>query len=502
MLTLCLALCSALVLSVSGGCRLPETPPPARTAASAPAVAAKAVTPEPGDAERAAFIAWLKLRLPAQAQVVDKVGLPLEVQFTTQKNDTFVKVSRSLLKVTAIYEVDDLGRAIAKALRDKRTDMGATLRPGLVFTVPHLVSKPFAEGDAARLGWPADKALRGLYLRGPSARGPRYSHLLKNMVARDYNAIVLDLKDYDGVITYDSKAPLAIESKATRGAPIRDLSRAIRFAHNFDVRVIARISCFHDETVSKARPDLVVRNKQGKPHAIGWLDPRNTIAQDYVIALANEAMDAGADEIQLDYVRYPVKGIKNADFGLNGTKITKVDVIRDFVRRVHAVTQARAVPLSLDIFGMSAQGIRADIEALGQDPAVLARECEVLSPMVYPSHYENGFMGHAVPGDHPELVGVGTRKTLNLVDKGLPTIVRPWVQAVNWNSPSYSPEYLRQEMDSADANGGVGWLLWQPAQDYSYAWVARPPGTGKSAHKIAAKPASKLTPASTVQAQR
>jgi hypothetical protein len=502
MLTLCLALTSALVVSVSGGCRLPETPPPARKAAVASAMATKAPVVQGADAERAEFIAWLKSRLPAQAEVVDKVGLPVEVQFTTQKNDTFVKVARSLLDVVAVYEVDGLGRAIAKVLHDKRTDMGGTLRPGLVFTVPHLLTKPFAEGDAARLGWPADKALRGLYLRGPSARGPRYSHLLRNMVARDYNAIVLDLRDYDGFITYDSKVPLAIESKATKGAPIRDLARAIRFAHNYGVRVIARISCFHDETVSKARPDLVVRNKQGKPHAIGWLDPRNTVAQDYVIALANEAMDAGADEIQLDYVRYPVKGIKNADFGLDGSKLAKVEVIRDFVRRVHAVTQARAVPLSLDIFGMSAQGIRADIEALGQDPAVLARECEVLSPMVYPSHYENGFMGHAVPGDHPELVGVGTRKTLDLVDKGLSTIVRSWVQAVNWNSPSYSPEYLRKEMDSADANGGIGWLLWQPAQDYSYAWVARPPGTGKMAPKFAAKPAAKLTPAAAVQAQR
>jgi hypothetical protein len=236
--------------------------------------------------------------------------------------------------------------------------------------------------------------------------------------------------------------------------------------------------------VSKVRPDLVVRNKQGRPHRIGWLDPRNTTAQDYVIGLANEAMDAGADEVQLDYVRYPVKGIKNADFGLEGTKVTKIEVIRDFVRRVHAVTQARGVPLSLDIFGMAAQGQRSDVEALGQDPAVLARECEVLSPMVYPSHYEKGFHGFAEPGNHPELVGLGTRRALDLLDKGSPTIVRSWVQAVNWNSPSYSPAYLRQEMESAEANGGIGWLLWQPAQDYSYAWVARPI---KAAPKLAAK---------------
>ncbi|MDX2023514.1 MAG: putative glycoside hydrolase [Deltaproteobacteria bacterium] len=440
--------------------------------------------PDPVADERAAFVAWLKARLPEQAQVIDEPGQPVQVQFTTVKNNTYAQVARSLLNVTSAYEVPDLASAIQRQLHDSRKDIGATMKAGLTFAVPLLLSKPYAEGDAARLGWPADKSLRGLYVRGPNARGPRYLRTLRNMVAHDYNAIVLDLRDYDGLITYDTKVPLAIETKASRGAPIHDLARAIRFAHNFGVRVIARISCFHDETVSKVRPDLVVRNKQGRPHSIGWLDPRNPTAQDYVIALATEAMDAGADEVQLDYVRYPVKGIKNADFGLEGTKITKIDVIRDFVHRVHAVTQPRGVPLSLDIFGMAAQGHRSDVEALGQDPAVLARECEVLSPMVYPSHYDKGFAGFSVPGDHPELVGLGTRRALDLLDKGSTTIVRSWVQAVSWNSPSYSPEYLRQEMESAEANGGIGWLLWQPAQDYSYAWVARPL---KTAPKLAAK---------------
>ena len=42
-----------------------------------------------------------------------------------------------------------------------------------------------------------------------------------------------------------------------------------------------------------------------------------------------------------------------------------------------------------------------DLENLGQDPELLARECDALAPMVYPSHYPRGFMGFDVPGDHP-----------------------------------------------------------------------------------------------------
>ncbi|MBP9114412.1 MAG: hypothetical protein KBF88_16475, partial [Polyangiaceae bacterium] len=314
----------------------------------------------------------------------------------------------------------------------------------------------------------------GLYVRGSTAAGKLYHHILENMAARDYNAIVLDLRDYDGPITFPSRTSLATETKATKGAPIRDLARTIRFAHEKGIRVIARIACFEDELMAKAKTDLSVRGKSGGVYRIGWLDPNNETAQNYVIDLAKEAMDAGADEVELDYVRYPVLGIKNADFRLEEKKLTKIDVIRNFVRRVHDVTSARKVPLSLDVFGVVAHGQRSDIEALGQDPAVLAKECEALSPMVYPSHYNKGFMGFEEPGDHPEIVGFGTKKTIEqLGENKNETIVRPWLQAVSWKSPTYSPSHLRAQMDAADKNGGKGWLLWNPSQNYGYAWQAR-----------------------------
>ena len=215
----------------------------------------------------------------------------------------------------------------------------------------------------------------------------------------------------------------------------------------------------------------------GGIYPIGWLDPANELAHRYLIDLAKEAMDAGVDEIELDYVRYPVIGIKNADFKLGELGKTKVEVIRDFVREVHAVTRARHVPLSLDIFGVVAGGKRIDIDGLGQDIAVLGPECEVLSPMVYPSHYAKGYLGFDVPGNHPELVGVGTRGTLGQLASGhvtTGTLVRPWVQAVNYESPDYGPPYLAAELKSAEENGSSGWLMWNPSQDYATAWAAVP----------------------------
>src|SRR5262249_4549898 len=147
-----------------------------------------------------------------------------------------------------------------------------------------------------------------------------------------------------------------------------------------------------------------------RPYKIGWLDPANEDAQQYIVDLAKEGIDAGADEIQLDYVRYPVLGIKGADFHLKEKSLTKIEVIRDFDRKVHEVTSTLNVRFSLDVFGAIAEGHRDDIEILGQDPAVIATAAVVLSPMVYPSHYAKGFLGYEVPGNHPELVGYGVKR--------------------------------------------------------------------------------------------
>jgi hypothetical protein len=347
-----------------------------------------------------------------------------------------------------------------------------------------VVTRAPKSADEERLGWPDDKVLRGLYVRGPTAESSLFLGLLERMSEREINLVVLDAKDYDGLLTYDSKVPLAVESGATKRAPIRDLARTIRFIHDRQIRVAMRISCFEDELVAKAKPSLLPLSKWKQPYPIGWLDPANPEAQKYVMDLAQEAMDAGVDEIQLDYVRYPVLGIKNADFDLTKGKTPKTIVIRDFVRKVHELTQARKVPLSLDIFGVVAEGQREDINMLGQDPALLVSECEALSPMVYPSHYRPGYQGFEIPGNHPEIVGIGTRHILSQLKKAKGAVIRPWLQAVNYNSPDYGPPYVAAEIRAAEQAGGMGWLMWNPAQTYTVTWSAIPVVSGRAERSV------------------
>src|SRR5688500_10367665 len=193
----------------------------------------------------------------------------------------------------------------------------------LVFLVAGFAAITFTSAAEA-----ADEDMRGVYVRGVTAGSSKFGDLLDHLVSRKLNAIVLDVKDYDGPLTFPSRVPLAIEAGATKNAPMRSYSAAVRAAHEKGIRVIARISCFEDELMARTHPRMAVRAKHGGRYRNGWLDPKNPEAQGYVIDLVKEAIDNGADEIQLDYVRYPVTKIDGADFGLDPkNKRAKIEVI-------------------------------------------------------------------------------------------------------------------------------------------------------------------------------
>jgi hypothetical protein len=453
------------------------------------------VTPPQGDRKEPASEAsgpkselseWLTSRVPAGGSVVVGADGAVSIVHTVRSGETFTGIADTYLDLTDIYLLADLAIAIRKEnglANDAEPQAGARL------AIPGVVKERWKSTDEERLGWPSDKVLRGLYVRGLTAGGPLYMRLLAHMAERPLNLIVLDTKDYDGLLTYPSKVPLANEIGATKGAPIRDLARAIRFAHARGIRVAMRISCFEDELLARTKGDLSVQSVWHRPYRIGWLDPSNPDAQQYIIDLANEAMDAGADEIELDYVRYPVVAIKDADFNLAKRKLTKKKVVTEFVRKVHAVTKARGVPLSLDIFGIISEGVREDIENLGQDPVLLAKECEALSPMVYPSHFRSGYQGFEIPGNHPEIVGISTRKIVQQIKRAHvrdAAVVRPWLQAASYNSPDYGPPWVASEVRAAESSGAFGWLMWNPVQTYTVTWNAVPRSKAASSPRVEA----------------
>jgi hypothetical protein len=61
-----------------------------------------------------------------------------------------------------------------------------------------------------------------------------------------------------------------------------------------------------------------------------------------------------------------------------------------------------------------------------------------------------------------------------LITKGSDVVIRPWLQAFRWRTKTYSPKYIEVQVLTAKNKGGIGFLFWNAANDYSKPYAAMP----------------------------
>ncbi|MBK7399074.1 MAG: hypothetical protein IPJ34_23010 [Myxococcales bacterium] len=333
----------------------PATPPKPTTASVAIAPPPP-VKPAPPPPETPAT--WLAKQVPDGGKVVND-GPNLSVQHTAKEGETLLQLSAKYIDLTDFFSEGQLLHALEKQNPKARGKLAA----GTTLTIPGIVQAIPKTGAEARLGWPKEDggSLRGIYANAWMAGLPTFPALLDQVAQKGMNALVLDAKDVTGQFTYPSKIPLAVEIGASKHATLPSFARVVRFAHARGIRVVARVSCFRDEWLGPRKGELAVQKKGGGPHVapskiVDWLDPTNEKVQQYLLDVIDESLEAGVDEIQLDYVRYPTEGVWDADFHLKEKGTTAREVITAFVKRVHEHTQKHQVPLSRAGHGVDGPG--------------------------------------------------------------------------------------------------------------------------------------------------
>jgi len=148
-------------------------------------------------------------------------------------------------------------------------------------------------------------------------------------------------------------------------------------------------------------------------------------------------------------------------------------VISDFLERAYGELHPMNVLVSLDVFGVMAWQRNVDLRHTGQDVVKMARHCDVMSPMIYPSHFF-GMDGYAHPGDAPEhFISISMDRFVK-VTKETGVVLRPWLQAFHWRTKTYSPQYILAQVGASKQHGGDGFLFWNAANDYSKPFAAMP----------------------------
>ena len=421
---------------------------------------------------------------PQKAQLVDTsvtVGKPLPPEpriaapgtalYETRRGDTVVSVARHYLGQTSYLTSSELAEAMGGSNENLH---GPFLKAGQELVIPGILNAPIAEKPVPVA---KDFEVRAIYLTGLMAGSDHGIKIVKRWREAGGNAVVFDIKDSDGAVNIPFEHPLIGAHKA----PIRDLPKYTHFLHSQGLHAIARIAMFRDERLVVAHPELAVKSqKTGQPWRengkLVWTDPSQVEVQEYDIALAVVAAEAGADEIQFDYVRFPAEGDqKDAGFAYQKThpEWQRSDVIADFLRRAYTSLHPKGVLLSLDVFGVMAWQRPVDLAHTGQDIVRMAKYCDVLSPMIYPSHFFK-MDGYDKPGDAPEHFIGESMERFEEITKGSEAVIRPWLQAFAWRTKTYSPKYIEVQVLTAKNKGGVGFLFWNANNDYSKPYAAMP----------------------------
>lgn len=288
----------------------------------------------------------------------------------------------------------------------------------------------------------------------------RINDLLENT---EMNAVVIDIKEIDGDISIKDVANNLSYSKN-----LPSVEPYLKEVKDKGFYAIARIVVFRDNVMPRKRPDLAVKNPDGslwedRKH-LTWLNPYKQDSVDYILELSEKAADMGFDEIQFDYIRFPSDGnIKNCRYGVEHSSVTASAAIVDFLKQARQRLSPKGVKISIDVFGLTTT--ETTDMGIGQKIVEMTEQVDFVSPMIYPSHYNNGEYGIPNPNKEPYrtvyIALQGAKKRLP-VEK-----LRPWLQDFSMRGVKYGPEEIKAQIQACYDCGVKTWLLWNAACKYT-----------------------------------
>lgn len=363
---------------------------------------------------------------------------------------------------------------------------------------------------------PLPEPLKAIYMTSCVAGTPSFrSDLVKVMKDTEINAVIIDVKDYSGTISFPPSSQAWQPAWANARCGARDMKDFIAELHDLGIFTIARITVFQDPFEAEKSPHLAVKKRtsdtvwhDGK--GLAFIDVAAREYWDHIIELAVDSYNLGFDELNFDYVRYPSDGNMQdirfphseasewpndkqanleAFFKYLTTELAKPEKFAS-VRHENTGRETAVPYTSADLFGMTTTNY--DDLSIGQILDRAVPYFDFIAPMVYPSHYPNNYLGLGDPNDHPyEVVfhamktGVDRLKATTTPVAGFThtrlgtstpavyekpsysaTKLRTWIQDFDYGGNYDVAEVKAQFKASVDA-GVDSWMIWAPSNRYT-----------------------------------
>lgn len=399
-----------------------------------------------------------------------------------------------LPEVEIIYNNEDV------VAFNNRVNQGQTNRyEGLVIRNSPLLVKPEVLPTALfydsgiEIAYP-EEGVKGIYLTADTIADEEYfNYIIDYINSTELNAVVIDFKDDHGNIlpAIDSDNPVIQEN--VLGAI--DLTEVLKVLEENQIYPIARLVTFKDYLLSDQFPELSFHDTYtGEIWQDGngaqFINPFLREVWDYNLEIATEAAKMGFKEIQFDYIRFP-EGFESFaedleyDIGDYASYVSedpeeegyeRVAAINDFLEYAGDQLAPYGVDISADVFGYTAvAGDAPDVRGIGQNFSQMAEHVDVISSMIYPSHWGVGFFGIDYPDLHPYDVVTEYMFTEDFALQNVQNSVtsRPWLQDfTDYFLPEgtyqvYGPQQVQEQIVALHEQGVHEFLLWNAGGVYT-----------------------------------
>lgn len=320
--------------------------------------------------------------------------------------------------------------------------------------------------------------VKALYLTfwAANTSSPRAKKILKLLKDSDLNAIVVDVKNEYGSLSYMTSFEQAQSYGAHENRTNRDMDNFMRLMKENNIYTIARVVTFKDELQASNNPEYAIRDEKGeiwKNHDnMAWVDPYDTRAHHYAISVAQEAAKVGFDEINFDYIRFPAR--QGLRYSKQNTQENRIAAISSFLDLAQQRLQQYGVFISVDTYGNICWTLDGDDNNIGQTVASLAAHADYLSPMLYPSGFASGSFGLKHPSEHPYVV---IHRSLNNMYRDIePKRVRPWLQYFKdyaHKKRPYKKFEVQEQIRAAEDANTSGWMFWSPSSRYKRSYFLK-----------------------------
>ena len=348
---------------------------------------------------------------------------------------------------------------------------------------------------------PRDRVkVKGIYVSAYVAgTGDMMDKIIEEIDRTELNAVVIDVKDDQGRITFHMDSPTVNEIGACQ-AFIGDLPGLIQKLDEHGIYPIARVVAFRDPYLAEQKPEWSLHVADGSIYrdnkGLAWVNPYKKEVWDYLIEVSKKAGEMGFKEIQFDYIRFAVdKTMKYVVFDETDTGgRDKTQAITEFISYAYDELAKEGLFVSADVFG-TIMGSEEDAAAVGQEYEDMAEHLDYICPMIYPSHYGPGNFGIANPDAQPyDTIRHALKDSMTLLkaskkEDRSQAVVRPWLQDFTASYLKdyidYGDEQVRQQIQAVYDSGYDEWILWDAGVSYHYGGLLTPEEAAAQEQEIA-----------------